>query len=70
MTKKKVEKLTLPISDTIPGPGTFEAGIIGDKHSASEIPSVETENAADYIGHGTADDIPSTMQAPKPNKKE
>ena len=68
MTKKKA-RLNLPISDTIPGPGNFEADIIVDEHDASKIPSVEKEDAPDYIGHGTANDVTSTPLTPDPDDK-
>lgn len=66
MTKSKSKRITLPVSDTVPGPGTLEVGIVMDQQHVSKIPSVEIEDTPDYIGHGTADDVSSTPSAPEP----
>lgn len=61
---KKREHLTFPITDTIPGPGTYEAEVFSD--GKNEIPTVKAEGSIEDFGHGTAVDVSSTSQAPKP----
>ena len=63
---KKSDKAVIPTSDTIPGPGTQEIKIIHDTNGKKLIPSKEMDNETDYIGHGTAQDVPSTSTVPKP----
>lgn len=63
--KRKGKYLTFPISDTMPGPDTYQ-GVMLEEEDPSIIPAVESEVISDYIGHGTANDIPSTSLAPKP----
>jgi hypothetical protein len=50
--------VTMPISDTIPGPGTYHVTII-ETEKENEIPAVETKDSIEHFGHGTAEDIHS-----------
>ena len=63
---KKRKNLTFPITDTIPGPGTYNAEVTFNKER--ELPTVEAKGSIDNFGHGTAADVSSTSQAPKPFK--
>ena len=63
---KKSKTLTFPISDTIPGPGTYTAEVTFNKEH--EIPTVVANGSIERFGHGTAADVSSTSQAPKPFK--
>ncbi len=59
--------LAFPISDTIPGPGNFKAEVeCTSSHGSREIPTVKTKEPVGHLGHGTAEDIPSTDLTPDP----
>ncbi len=62
MANKKV-KQTIPLGDTIPGPGTLQVTIISGDRS-DDIPSIEIDEENDYIGNGTAQDVGSTPLTP------
>lgn len=63
---KKSKNLTFPISDTIPGPGTYDAEVTFNENN--EVPTVKANGSIEHFGHGTAADVSSTTQAPKPFK--
>lgn len=68
MDNKKTIEVTFPIFDTVPGPGTYIGTLIDDPDNKEEIPTVETEESFDYLGHGTANDIHSSSNVPYPFK--
>lgn len=55
-------KVTLPVSDTVPGPGNYLVEILNMNGSA--MPVVDGTDLIDSLGAGTAQDISSTEQAP------
>lgn len=65
MPNKNSKKLTFPISDTVPGPDTYEAEFI-DSDEKGSFPGVKTMKDTKSFGHGTAKDVSSTSQAPRP----
>ena len=65
MAKRKTKQV-IPVSDTIPAPGTQEITIIPGKTS-DDVPSAETNDDNDYIGNGTAKDIASTPMTTDPD---
>lgn len=57
--------MTLPISDTIPGPGSYSVHVL-NMNGGSEIPVVNATDLIDTTGAGTAFDQASALQAPEP----
>lgn len=58
------EDVTLPVSDTVPGPGTFQARVLHTDDG--EIPTIVGVERDNWIGAGTAQDVTSSLKAPVP----
>ncbi len=61
---KAGSKVTLPFGDTVPAPGSYEAGVLNMENG--EMPVVDTTGLVDAMGAGTAEDKGSVTQAPLP----
>lgn len=59
--KEKIT-VTLPVSDTIPGPANYTVEILN--MNGPGIPVINATDLIDSFGGGTAEDIGSTEQAP------
>lgn len=55
--------VTLPVSDTVPGPGNYTVEVLN--MNGTGIPVVDATDLTDSPGAGTAQDISSTEQAPE-----
>lgn len=60
-------EITLPVSDTVPGPGTYHASILHLRDG--EMPTVLGVERDNWIGAGTADDVVTSLKAPEPEKE-
>lgn len=65
---KKKEKLSFPITDTLPGPGIYN-GETNVSENSSRIPAVKSEKSISELGHGTAYDVASTALTPDSEDK-
>lgn len=63
--EKHHKTVLIPISDTLPGPGAFEAELTGFDENKT-IPVLQKTDSIESLGHGTAKDVISTSQAPYP----
>lgn len=63
---RKQKKYTLPVSDTVPGPGTYTAGVLN--LYGKGLPVVDSTDLISNMGSGTAEDIASVLQAPVPGR--
>lgn len=59
---KDTKTILIPITDTLPGPGAFEAKFNESEDDA--IPILQTTDSIHSFGHGTAQDVSSTSKAP------
>lgn len=62
----KVEQVTLPVSDTVPAPGNFSAGVL-NLHGQG-LPVLDSTELISSLGAGTAKDVVSVLQAPVPGQ--
>lgn len=62
-----LQEVTLPVSDTVPGPGTFHARVL--HLNDGETPVVVGIERDSWIGAGTALDVASSLKAPVPGKE-
>lgn len=63
--RDKEESLTFPGSDTLPGPGIYEAKVGLGFEEFGEIEELNlSKEELDEYGHGAAQDIPSTNRTP------
>jgi hypothetical protein len=62
------ENVTLPVSDTVPGPGTVQVRVLhlSDDEGDPTVVGIERDN---WIGAGTAEDVVSSLKAPVPGKE-
>jgi len=65
-TREKKTKVTLPISDTVPGPGSYTAEVLN--LNGEGLPVVNATDLIETTGAGTAKDVDSVSQAPSPGK--
>lgn len=65
--KGKVEQVTLPVSDTVPAPGNFSAGVLNLHGEGLSV--LDSTDLIDTTGAGTAKDVPSALQAPIPSQR-
>jgi hypothetical protein len=61
-----IEQVTLPVSDTVPGPGNYTAGVV-NLHGPG-LPVIDSTDLISSMGAGTAEDIPSVLQTPVPGR--
>ena len=61
---KNEETVTLPVSDTVPAPGSYSVKVIN--FWGEGLPVVDSTDLIDTTGAGTAHDEVSTLQAPEP----
>lgn len=61
--KREKITVTLPISDTIPGPGNYTVEVLNMNGPA--MPVIDATDLIDSFGAGTTKDISSTEQAPE-----
>lgn len=62
--QKNQETVTLPVSDTVPAPGSYSVKVIN--FQGEGLPVVDSTDLIDTTGAGTAHDEVSTPQAPEP----
>lgn len=62
--EKDGKKLTLPVSDTVPGPGNFTVKILNMEGDG--VPVVNATDLVESLGAGTAKDVSSVLMAPEP----
>lgn len=60
--------VTIPVSDTVPGPGNYTLEVLN--MNGTEFPVVDETDLIDSLGAGTAQDISSTEQAPEMSKAD
>lgn len=54
--------VTLPISDTIPGPGSYTVRMLHMDEADDRLPVVDATDLIDHFGAGTARDTDTTAQ--------
>lgn len=65
-TRQKKTKVTLPISDTVPGPGSYTVEVLN--LNGEGLPVVNAIDLIETTGAGTAKDVNSVSQVPSPGK--
>lgn len=60
--KLETKLVTLPISDTIPGPGSYTVRMLHMDDVDDTLPVVDATDLIDHFGAGTARDTDTTAQ--------
>lgn len=61
--KAQTTRLKLPVSDTVPAPGTYTVEVLNMEGDG--LPVVDRTDLIETTGAGTAKDIASALQAPE-----